>query len=53
MDNIVWKDVFSSLDIMWKGMLGLFLVCGAVALLTIIIARCVKPKTNIKVEGEG
>jgi hypothetical protein len=27
-------------------MLGLFLVCGAVALLTIIIAKCVKPKAK-------
>jgi hypothetical protein len=46
MDNIVLKDVFDSLDMMWKGMLGLFLVCGAVALLTIIIAKCVKPKAD-------
>jgi hypothetical protein len=46
MDNIVWKDVFDSLDMMWKGMLGLFLVCGAAALLTIIIAKCAKPKAE-------
>jgi hypothetical protein len=46
MDTIVWNDVFNSLDMMWKGMLGLFLVCGAVALLTIIIARCVKSKAK-------
>jgi hypothetical protein len=46
MNEETLKNVFDSLDMMWKGMLGLFLVCGAVALLTIIIARCVKPKTE-------
>jgi hypothetical protein len=42
MNDAVLKNVLDSLDMMWKGMLGLFLVCGAVALLTIIIAKCVK-----------
>jgi hypothetical protein len=46
MSDAVLKNVFDSLDMMWKGMLGLFLVCGAVALLTIIIAKCVKPKVK-------
>jgi hypothetical protein len=44
MENIVLKDVFDSLDVMWKGMLGLFLVCGIVALLTIITGRWVKSR---------
>jgi hypothetical protein len=39
MDDVVLKNVFDSLDIMWKGMLGLFLVCGIVAVLTIIISK--------------
>jgi hypothetical protein len=46
MSDAVLKNVFGSLDIMWKGMLGLFLVCTAVALLTIIIAKWVKPKAE-------
>jgi hypothetical protein len=46
MSDAVLENVFDSLDMMWKGMLGLFLVCGAVALLTIIIAKCVKPKAE-------
>ncbi|GHT95672.1 hypothetical protein FACS1894141_4710 [Spirochaetia bacterium] len=33
------SNVFASLDIMWKGMLGLFVVCGFVALLTMLIKR--------------
>jgi hypothetical protein len=44
--DAVLKNVFVSLDMMWKGMLGLFLVCGAVAILTIIITKCVKPKVK-------
>jgi hypothetical protein len=46
MDDGVLKNVFASLDLMWKGMLGLFLVCGVIALLTAIIARRVKPKAK-------
>jgi hypothetical protein len=46
MNDAVLKNVFGSLDMMWKGMLGLFLVCGAVALLTVIIAKFVKPKAD-------
>jgi hypothetical protein len=45
-DDAVLKNVFASLDMMWKGMLGLFLVCGAVAVLTIIISKFVKPKAE-------
>jgi hypothetical protein len=46
MNDDVLKNVFDSLDMMWKGMLGLFLVCGLVALLTIIVAKCTKPKAE-------
>jgi hypothetical protein len=46
MDEAVLKNIFDSLDMMWKGMLGLFLVCGAVALLTVIIGKCVKSKAE-------
>jgi hypothetical protein len=46
MDNLVLKDIFDSLDVMWKGMLGLFLVCGTVALLTIIASKWVKSRTK-------
>ncbi|MDR1586416.1 MAG: hypothetical protein LBS57_03045 [Treponema sp.] len=42
MSGAVLQNVFESLDIMWKGMLGLFIVCGAIALLTGIIIRLVK-----------
>jgi hypothetical protein len=44
MDDVVLKNVFDSLDVMWKGMLGLFLVCGMVAILTAIIAKCMKAR---------
>ncbi|MDR2632465.1 MAG: hypothetical protein LBC51_02440 [Treponema sp.] len=42
MNETVLKNVFASLDIMWKGMLGLFVVCGGVAALMMIIAKCIK-----------
>ena len=35
--NIV--DLFASLEMMWKGMLGLFIVCGFVMLLTMVISK--------------
>jgi hypothetical protein len=38
------SNVFASLDIMWKGMLGLFVVCGFVALLTMLISKIVGRK---------
>jgi hypothetical protein len=40
--DVVLRDLFNSLDIMWKGMLGLFVVCSAIALLTAIITKLVK-----------
>jgi hypothetical protein len=46
MNDAVLKNIFDSLDMMWKGMLGLFLVCGAIAVLTIIVAKCAKPRAE-------
>ena len=43
-DNIM-KNFFASLELMWKGMLGLFIVCGALVVVMIIVAKiCGKPK---------
>lgn len=44
MSETVLKNVFASLDMMWKGMLGLFVVCGGIAILMMIIAKCIKGK---------
>ncbi|MDR2864114.1 MAG: hypothetical protein LBV68_00705 [Spirochaetaceae bacterium] len=44
MDETILKNVFDSLDIMWKGMLGMFIVCGSIACIMAIIAKCVKGK---------
>jgi hypothetical protein len=34
--------VAASLDIMWKGMLGLFVVCGGIAVIMMIISKWTK-----------
>ncbi|MDR2631029.1 MAG: hypothetical protein LBC60_08920 [Spirochaetaceae bacterium] len=39
MNETVLNNVFASLTIMWKGMLGLFVVCGGVAVIMMIISR--------------
>jgi hypothetical protein len=46
MNEGVLNNVFASLDLMWKGMLGLFLVCGVIALLTGFISKRMKAKTK-------
>ena len=33
------NNVTASLEIMWKGMAGLFVVCGFIMLLTMLIAK--------------
>ena len=38
---INYTDLFASLEIMWKGMAGLFLVCGFVMLLIMLISKIV------------
>ena len=42
--TINFADLFASLEIMWKGMLGLFAVCGFVMLLTIFASKIMKVK---------
>ncbi|AEF81604.1 hypothetical protein TREAZ_1850 [Leadbettera azotonutricia ZAS-9] len=38
------NNFYASLEIMWKGMLGLFLVCGALAIVIMIVAKICTPK---------
>jgi hypothetical protein len=45
MDEIILKNLFASLDIMWKGMLGLFIVCGGIAVVVMILAKFTKGKS--------
>ena len=33
------NDLFVSLEIMWKGMVSLFVVCGFILILTIILSK--------------
>jgi hypothetical protein len=42
MNETVLKDVLASLDIMWKGMLGLFVVCGGIAVLMMVVSKWIK-----------
>ncbi|MDR1147868.1 MAG: hypothetical protein LBK66_04490 [Spirochaetaceae bacterium] len=44
MNETVLNNVLASLSIMWKGMLGLFVVCGAVAVIMMIIIKLVNAK---------
>jgi hypothetical protein len=32
-------NLYASLEIMWKGMIGLFIVCGFIAVLIMLIAK--------------
>ena len=41
-------DLSVSLDFMWKGMLALFTCMGAIALVTILINKILKPKEEKK-----
>jgi len=43
MFNFRMEDLFASLDIMWKGMVGLFAVCIFIMLLTMLITKIFKP----------
>jgi hypothetical protein len=47
MTETVMNNALASLAIMWKGMLGLFVVCGAVAVIMMLVARLIK-KTSGK-----
>jgi hypothetical protein len=42
MTETVLNNVLDSLAIMWKGMLGLFVVCGVVAVLMMLVAKLIK-----------
>jgi hypothetical protein len=44
MDETVLNNVFASLDIMWRGMLGLFVVCGSIAVIMMLIAKLTRQK---------
>jgi hypothetical protein len=37
--NINFEDLFASLDIMWKGMVGLFAVIIFILLLTMLLSK--------------
>jgi hypothetical protein len=50
MSETVLTNVLASLDMMWKGMLGLFVVCGSIAVIMMIISKCIKSR---KSKGEG
>jgi hypothetical protein len=41
-------DVLASLNIMWKGMLGLFVVCGFVAVLIMLISKINSVKQSVE-----
>jgi hypothetical protein len=43
---INYADLFASLAIMWKGMAGLFAVCGFVMLLILLISAIVSKGTQ-------
>jgi hypothetical protein len=42
MSNETMVNFYNSLDIMWKGMLGLFVVCGFIMLLIMLVSKIVK-----------
>jgi hypothetical protein len=42
--EINMTDLMASLEIMWKGMLGLFLCCGFIALFTLLLNKIFAPK---------
>jgi Na+-transporting methylmalonyl-CoA/oxaloacetate decarboxylase gamma subunit len=41
---INFDNLLTALNIMWKGMAGLFTVCIFVMLLTMLITKIIKPK---------
>lgn len=44
--NIDISQLFASFDIMWKGMLGLFVVCGAVMGIIMLISKLMTRKAE-------
>jgi hypothetical protein len=46
MNETVLNNVFASLEIMWKGMLGLFIICGSIAVVMTLILKLTKRDTG-------
>jgi hypothetical protein len=46
MNETVLNNVLASLDMMWKGMLGLFIVCGGIAAIMMVVSKFTKGKTE-------
>ena len=44
--SIDMNDLIASLNIMWKGMLGLFAICMFIALVTMLINKIFAPKNK-------
>ncbi|MDR1597041.1 MAG: hypothetical protein LBR99_04980 [Treponema sp.] len=44
MNETVLNNVLASLNMMWKGMLGLFIVCGGVAVIMMVVSKFTKGK---------
>jgi hypothetical protein len=44
MNETVLNNVLASLDMMWKGMLGLFIVCGGIAVIMMGVSKFTKGK---------
>jgi hypothetical protein len=38
------NDLYASLDVMWKGMAGLFVICSFIAVLVILFKKIVMKK---------
>jgi hypothetical protein len=41
-----YNDLFASLEIMWKGMLGLFIVCGCIMLIIMALSKTIRKKKS-------
>jgi len=50
--EINYNDLIASLEIMWKGMAGIFLVCGFIMLFTMFLLKIVKPKYDKEKEED-
>jgi len=50
--EINMTNLFASLEIMWKGMLGLFICCGFIALFTLVLNKIFVPKKKSEERGE-
>jgi hypothetical protein len=48
MNEEILKNLSASLDIMWKGMLGLFVVCGGIAVIMMIITKFLQKRLSKK-----